>query len=72
MHMPLDILSRVWDIYAFEGDYIILHAAVAVLWHFEARLYTDTNEVLQTLTSGEWDLGKEDVFMKKVAKIREK
>jgi hypothetical protein len=71
--MPLDILSRVWDIYVFEGDYILLRAAVAVLWHFESRLlYLDKDEVLQTLTGTEWDLGKEDVFMKKLATIREK
>lgn len=72
MHMPLDILSRIWDIYAFEGDMILLCAAVAVLWHFEMKLYVDKDEVLRTLTVGEWDLGKEDVFMKKVATIREK
>lgn len=70
MHMPLDILSRIWDIYAFEGDLVLLRTAVAVLWHFEMKLYVQTNEVLQTLTVGEWDLGKEEVFMKKVAMIR--
>jgi hypothetical protein len=70
MHMPLDILSRVWDIYAFEGDNVLLCAAVAVLWQLEARLYVDKDEVLHTLTIEEWDLGKEDVFMKKLAIIR--
>lgn len=70
MRMPLDILSRVWDIYAFEGDNVLLCAAVAVLWHFEAKLYVDTTEVLHTLTIEEWDLGKENVFMKKLAIIR--
>lgn len=69
MHMPLDILSRLWDIFAFEGDGILLCAAVAVLWQLEMRLYVDKGEVLRTLTVGEWDLGKEDVFMKKVAII---
>jgi hypothetical protein len=70
MHMPLDILSRVWDIYAFEGDNVLLCAAVAVLWQFEAKLYVDKTEVLRTLTTEEWDLGKEGVFMKKLAIIR--
>jgi hypothetical protein len=69
MHMPLDILSRIWDIFAFEGDIILLCVAVAVLWHFEMKLYVGKDEVLRTLTVGEWDLGKEDVFMKKVATI---
>ena len=71
MHMPLDILSRIWDIFAFEGDIILLCAAVAVLSHFEMRLYVERDEVLRTLTRGEWDLGKEDIFMKKVTAIRE-
>jgi hypothetical protein len=70
LYMPLDILSRVWDIYAFEGDHVLLRAAVAVLWHFEAKLYVETDEVLRTLTTEEWDLGKEEVFMKKLSLIR--
>jgi hypothetical protein len=69
--MPLDILSRIWDIYAFEGEHILLRAGVAVLWHFEARLYVDKEEVLRTLTIEDWDLGKEEVFMRKVAMIRD-
>jgi hypothetical protein len=71
LHMPLDILSRIWDIYAFEGESILLRAAVAVLWHFEAKLYVDKHEVLATLNIEEWDLGKEEIFMKKVGMIRE-
>jgi Rab-GTPase-TBC domain len=71
-HMPLEILCRVWDIFAFEGDIILLRVAVAVLWHFEMKLYVDRDEVLRTLTIGEWDLGNEEVFMKKVAMIQEK
>jgi hypothetical protein len=70
LYMPLDILSRVWDVYAFEGDKILLRAAVAVLWTFEARLYVGKNEVLRTLTTEEWDLGKEELFMKKMWTIR--
>jgi hypothetical protein len=69
--MPLDILSRIWDIYTFEGDKILLRVAVAVLWHFEAKLYVAKEEVLRTITKEQWDLGKEDVFMKKVGMIRE-
>jgi hypothetical protein len=69
-YMPLDILSRIWDIYGFEGDIVLLRAAVAVLWHFEPRLYVDKEEVLRTLTTARWDLGKEDVFTKKVWAVR--
>jgi hypothetical protein len=70
VHMPLDILSRVWDIYGFEGDIVLLRAAVAVLWHFEPRLYVDRREVLGTLTNERWDLGNEGVFMKKIWAVR--
>ena len=70
--MPLDILSRVWDIYAFEGDKVLLRAAVAVLWQLESKLYVEVDEVIRTLTKEPWDLGKEEVFMKKMEMIREK
>jgi len=70
--MPLDILSRIWDIYAFEGEWVLLHAAVAVLWHFEAKLYVEKAEVLKTLASEDWDLGKEELFMKKLRSMRDK
>jgi len=70
--MPLDILSRVWDIYAFEGDKVLLRAAVAVLWQLESKLYVDADEVIRTLTKEPWDLGKEEAFMKKLEMIREK
>ena len=70
MYMPLELLTRVWDIYAFEGDIILLRAAVAVLWQLEPKLYVEKEEVLRTLTAGQWDLGKEDVFIKKLGMIR--
>jgi Rab-GTPase-TBC domain len=71
IYMPLDILSRVWDIYAFEGDKVLLRAAVAVLLHLEPKLYAEKEEVLRCLTKEEWDLGKEDLFMKKLGSVRE-
>jgi hypothetical protein len=69
-YMPLEVLSRIWDIYGFEGDIFLLRAAVGVLAHLEPRLYVDKKEVLQALTTGPWDLGKEELFMKKVWGIR--
>jgi|SRR5277367_5293688 len=70
MHMPLEVLSRVWDIYAFEGDIILLRAVVAVMWQLEPKLYVEKEEVLRTLTGEGWNLGKEDVFIKKLGMIR--
>ena len=72
LYMPFDVLARVWDIFVFEGDKILLCTAVAVLLHFEMRLYETQDEVLRTLTMGPWDLGKVDVFIKRIADIREK
>jgi Rab-GTPase-TBC domain len=73
LYMPLDILARVWDIFVFEGDKILLCTTVAVLAHFEMGLYEDREAVLLTLTAGgPWDLGKVDVFIKRIADIREK
>lgn len=70
MQMQLEILSRIWDIYAFEGDDVLLRIAVVVLWHLEPKLYVEKEEVLRTLTKERWDLGKEDVFIKKIWMIR--
>jgi hypothetical protein len=72
LYMPLDVLARVWDIFVFEGDKILLCTAVAVLSHYEMRLYEDKDTVLRTLMRGTLDLGKVDVFIKKIADIREK
>ena len=72
LYMPLDILSRIWDIYAFEGDMVLLRTTVAVLWHLEPKLYVGKEEVLRTLTKEEWDLGKDELFIKKLGMIREK
>ena len=44
-----------------------------MLAHFEMGLYEEREAVLRTLTmGGPWDLGKVDVFIKRIADIREK
>jgi hypothetical protein len=62
----MDIASRIWDVYAFEGDKALVRAAVGVLARLEGRLYGNKQEILDVLgssASGAWDLGPEDEFM---------
>jgi hypothetical protein len=62
----MDIASRIWDIYVFEGDKALVRAAVGVLAKLEGRLYGNKREILDVLGSeagGAWDLGPEDEFM---------
>ncbi|KAJ6259853.1 Drainin [Drechslerella dactyloides] len=74
LHVPIDIVSRLWDVYAFEGDAFLIRTAVAVLTILESRLYGTAEEVVALLgwegtgcmDKGEWRLGKEDEFMTKV------
>ncbi|KAH0538164.1 hypothetical protein FGG08_005222 [Glutinoglossum americanum] len=69
LHLPLDVASRVWDVYAFEGDAFLVRTAVGVLGRLEASLYGERDDVLRVLgwgAAGRWDVGGEDEFMLKV------
>lgn len=64
--LPLDITSRIWDVYVFEGDKFLVRTAIAVLGRLEGQLYGSRQEVLDILGwhhTGDWDLGSEDSFM---------
>ncbi|RPA92074.1 hypothetical protein L873DRAFT_1711374 [Choiromyces venosus 120613-1] len=66
LHCPIDIASRIWDIYSFEGDEFLVRTAIAVMTVLESRLYGDAEEVVGLLgwnVKRGWDLGKEDEFM---------
>ncbi|KAF2098999.1 hypothetical protein NA57DRAFT_39778 [Rhizodiscina lignyota] len=45
-------MSRMWDIMVFEGDKVLVRAAVAVLSRLENRLYSSREEILSILG---WD-----------------
>ncbi|KAF2435105.1 hypothetical protein EJ08DRAFT_580805 [Tothia fuscella] len=65
----MDIASRIWDVYIFEGDKALVRAAVGTLAKLEGRLYGNKREILDVLGSsvnGQWDLGPEDEFMQLV------
>ncbi|KAI9739594.1 MAG: hypothetical protein M1834_006312 [Cirrosporium novae-zelandiae] len=63
--------SRVFDVWAFEGDRVLIRVAVAVLGGLEGRLYGSREEVLDLVGwrgRVEWGKGKwePDEFMKRV------
>ncbi|GME28365.1 TBC domain-containing protein [Neofusicoccum parvum] len=65
----LDIASRIWDVYVFEGDKSLVRAAVGVLDALEGRLYGSKEEVLDLLgwsAKKEWEVKDEDSFMRGV------
>jgi len=66
LHCPIDIASRIWDIYSFEGDAFLVRTAIAVMTVLESRLYGDAEEIVGLLgwnVKRGWELGKEDEFM---------
>lgn len=65
----LDIASRIWDVYVFEGDKALVRAAVGTLDALEGRLYGEKQEVLELLgwrMSDSWAIADEDAFMRGV------
>lgn len=62
----MDIASRIFDVYVFEGDAALIRASVGTFAKLESRLYGSHDEILELLGSskgGPWDMGKEDEFM---------
>jgi hypothetical protein len=55
--LPPDVTTRIWDVYVFENDPLLVRTVVGVLGLLEDRLYGDRESVLALLTGGrEWDL----------------
>lgn len=65
LHCPVDITSRIWDVYSFEGDSFLVRTAVGILTVLESKLYGSRNEVLDILgwNAGLFPLGSDDDFM---------
>ncbi|GAW23101.1 hypothetical protein ANO14919_126510 [Xylariales sp. No.14919] len=76
-HLSLDNCSRLWDIYIFEGDGILIHAAVALLLEKEMPLLSaqTTVEVRKVLEGSSKFIPKgqdDDAFIKRVQEIGER
>ncbi|KAI9664921.1 MAG: hypothetical protein M1821_006369 [Bathelium mastoideum] len=75
--LGVDHASRLWDVYVFEGDSVLIRAVVGCLIRLEGRLYTNRSEILKVLgwpnpnvaaddqmpSSRLWDVGDEEDFM---------
>ena len=80
-HLAVDEVSRLWDVYVFEGDALLVRAAVALLLRVEmALLGSRTQEDVQAIvlshagsnvpSAGEVGVG--DIFMKAVREAGKK
>lgn len=68
-NLPPEHVSRVWDIFVFEGDKALVRAAVAVLARLEPKLYGNKVEIIDLLSwrnQAYWDAGTEEEFIKAV------
>lgn len=70
-HLDVDTVSRIWDVYGFEGDKVLVRAVVGVLSRLESRLYGTREEVLALLgwEAEEWSkamVGDEEEVMRAV------
>lgn len=68
-HLPVECVSRLWDIFVFEGDKALVRAAVAVLGKLEGKLYGSRHEILDLIgwrNEKGWDLGSEEEFISAV------
>jgi hypothetical protein len=77
--LAIDEASRVWDVYVFEGDAVLIRVAVAFLLRVEMNLLaTKTREEVRSVIGGQstvgntvpvvTEMGAEDKFM---ASVRE-
>ncbi|MCL4551946.1 MAG: hypothetical protein M1305_00095 [Candidatus Marsarchaeota archaeon] len=59
-------VSRLWDIFVFEGDKVLIRSAVAALGRLEGKLYGSREEILGLIgwcNEKKWELGSEDEFI---------
>ncbi|EME39561.1 hypothetical protein DOTSEDRAFT_75278 [Dothistroma septosporum NZE10] len=65
-NMSHEHVSRIWDVFVFEGDRALIRAAVAVLGTLESKLYGSRQEILKHIgwcNENRWDIGTEDEFI---------
>jgi hypothetical protein len=65
--VDLDAVTRLWDVWAFEGDAVLVRAAVAIFIQLENKLYATESraEVLNILKAGP-EVKREDEWMSSV------
>ena len=63
----LDLVTRLWDVWVFEGDAVLVRAAIALFASLESRLYgvNTKEEILRILRNGV-EGGDEEKWMRAV------
>jgi len=61
-YLSLDNATRLWDVMVFDGDAILVRAAVAYLIAVEGKLFgaTSSREIRETIRAGLGDMGEEE------------
>ncbi|BFZ57800.1 hypothetical protein PYCC9005_004854 [Savitreella phatthalungensis] len=72
--MPIEVVSRVWDVYLFEGDAFLIRMCLALLQVLETALYGNEQEVLDIMAGKDrehiWKRRLfEDDFMERVKRF---
>ncbi len=70
-HLSLDDCTRLWDVYIFEGDRILIHAAVALFLESEipllgTRSAVEFQRVLGSYSKFIPQVQDDDVFIRRV------
>jgi hypothetical protein len=68
-NLPPEHVSRLWDIFVFEGDKTLIRAAVAILGKLEGKLYGSREGILELVgwqNQKTWDLGIDEDFISAV------
>jgi hypothetical protein len=65
--VDLDSVTRLWDVWVFEGDAVLVRAAVAIFTCLESKLYgaSTKEELLRIMRSGV-ESGEEEKWMRAV------
>ncbi|KAF1815916.1 hypothetical protein P152DRAFT_471292 [Eremomyces bilateralis CBS 781.70] len=62
--LDVEVASRMWDVYVFEGDGAFVRGAVGVLISLEGKLWGGTEEVAKALESEDgWAVGEVEAFL---------
>jgi len=61
--LPINIATRVWDVFLFEGEYFLVHVALGILTLLEKKLlrcidFDDCVQILKRITDEDFDEAK--------------